>query len=386
MPSRKRNAWCWTFSQQQRGVGFSDSRLGRFQLITQRSCIHVPSRRPWLVLKDLGIVATVLQPILPLPLALQTNMSTTVVEQPSIIPASSPLLKSPAKPQASLGPLQWIFYHIYTVYLFTVRDWKTIMFPVSLFALVAAPAPNLYRWLLGVWWLFINLFHLNVSNQYKSGDEDRMNHPWRPIPAGRITPRNATILRWALLPASFLASVPFGWDVAACNIGLFVTFYFYDNMKGSHHWLIKSACNIPGYGLLEYGATKVMAGGPLDQTGIMSILCSITVVFTTIQTADFADVVGDKAVGRLTMPIHFPEFSRIVTFAGLVAWSTYLASLWQLGLYSAVIFVLWGSWIGYRFYNDRTQRADAFSYVLYNYWILTIHLLPAQSRWKTFSM
>jgi 4-hydroxybenzoate polyprenyltransferase len=255
-----------------------------------------------------------------------------------------------------------------------------------LFALVAAPAPDLYRWLLGVWWLFINLFHLNVSNQYKSGDEDRMNHSWRPIPAGRITTRNATILRWALLPISFLASVPFGWDVAACNIGLFVTFYFYDNMKGSHHWLIKSACNIPGYGLLEYGATKVMgtsqyltkhggtfqakaysiAGGPLDQTGIMSILCSITVVFTTIQTADFADVVGDKAVGRLTMPIHFPEFSRIVTFAGLVAWSTYLASLWQLGLYSALVFVVWGSWIGFRFYHDRTQKADTFSYVLYN--------------------
>jgi 4-hydroxybenzoate polyprenyltransferase len=106
--------------------------------------------------------------------------------------------------------------------------------------------------------MFINLFHINVSNQYKSAEEDSINHAWRPIPAGRISVRNATILRWALLPISLLASIPFGWDLALTNIGLLITIVIYDNFAGAHHWVVKNMLNVSGYALLEYGASRAM--------------------------------------------------------------------------------------------------------------------------------
>jgi hypothetical protein len=114
------------------------------------------------------------------------------------------------------------------------------------------------------------------------------------------------------------------------------------------------------------GFVCLTAGDALDSTAMMSILCSAAVISTTIQAQDFADVVGDKAIGRLTMPIHFPELSRVITLMGIVAWSIYLARLWHLGTISSLGFITFGTWIGARFYLQRTEKADTYSYALYN--------------------
>lgn len=95
-------------------------------------------------------------------------------------------------------------------------------------------------------------------------------------------------------------------------------------------------------------------------------MLSAAVIFTTIQAQDFSDVVGDKAAGRVTLPIYAPEFSRFLTFVALTTWSMILSVFWGIGLLCATVLVSLGAYVGYRYYFWRTQEMDEKSYLIFN--------------------
>lgn len=95
------------------------------------------------------------------------------------------------------------------------------------------PSSPISSSLKAVLWLWSHLLQFNLSNQTANPAEDVRNKPWRPIPSGRISLRNAIILRWlsvlyccilslylrtaSLIPSTFFTGLVvlynfLGWD------------------------------------------------------------------------------------------------------------------------------------------------------------------------------
>ena len=113
----------------------------------------------------------------------------------------------------------------------------------------------------------------------------------------------------------------------------------------------------------------------LDFPGAFSISVITAILATTIQAQDFQDVMGDKAVGRYTLPIAFPNFSRYTPLVTLVMWSLYLTAMWEITTPARVAFTFLGIIVGARYYFWRSTKDDEWSYVLYNVSCFTFHYL-----------
>ncbi|KAJ7643356.1 UbiA prenyltransferase family-domain-containing protein [Mycena polygramma] len=276
--------------------------------------------------------------------------------------------------------------HLYTAVLFTWTDYKTIFVPITAFACAAGPFHSLSNLLQTGVWIWIHLLLCNVSNQAHSKDEDTINRPWRPIPAGRLNESQAVILRWAIASGCVLWSSLYGWDQVVTSLGLLLTTLLYDEGGLSGHVIGKNLCNIGGYVTFEIGATKIIASHRnLDPISITAVLISGVLIFTTIQAQDFSDVEGDAALGRITFPIYAPEFSRSATFGALVGWSTFLSWYWSLGAVSSAVLVLLGLYCGVRYYLWRTIAEDKKSYLVFSVWLTLTHILPLHARTGIFS-
>lgn len=107
-------------------------------------------------------------------------------------------------------------------------------------------------------WVWLHQLMCNVSNQARSRAEDAQNKPWRPLPAGRITERQAIRLRWAVVALCLCYSTIHGMDLAIVTLGLLTTTFLYDEVGLSGHYIGKNLCNIGGYTSLELGTTKLM--------------------------------------------------------------------------------------------------------------------------------
>ncbi len=104
----------------------------------------------------------------------------------------------------------------------------------------------------------------------------------------------------------------------------------------------------------------------MDFVSVTAVIISGILIFTTIQAQDFPDVEGDKALGRMTFPIYAPEFSRAFTLFATIAWSMFLSWFWGVGPVSAAFLVIFGSYVGLRYYRWRTLEADKRSYLIFN--------------------
>ncbi|KAI0708433.1 UbiA prenyltransferase family [Earliella scabrosa] len=273
-----------------------------------------------------------------------------------------------------------VTYSLYTLYLFTCSDFKTVVIPVTLFGTLAAPvgadthyiAPRLI-------WVWSNLLQVTVSNQSSSPDEDRVNKPWRPIPAGRISQEHARRLRWILAPTclvlSIICYVPWeGAVIAMANIA-------YQDFHFDAHWFPRNVCNALAYAAFNAGASRVMVGEyPVlntSQTSLKAQVLNALLILTTIQVQDFQDVDGDRATGRMTLPIAYPWASRLSISLILPAWSIFLSLFWNVGFLSSAVLVSLGAYVGAQLYsNRRTPTRDADMYRIYNVWLSFVHAIP----------
>ncbi|KAI0746376.1 UbiA prenyltransferase family [Daedaleopsis nitida] len=278
--------------------------------------------------------------------------------------------------------LRSVVFHSQTAILFTRSDMKTLLIPVSAFACAVAPVHSVPRLLLGIVWTWCHQLMCNVSNQSWSGSaEDAMNKPWRPLPAGRITQRQARIVRWVTVGICLLLSSYMWLDLLPVTLGLVLTTVVYDELGMSGHYIGKNICNIGGYATIEMGATKLMGvTRDLDSVSMLAVFLSGAVIMTTIQAQDFADVEGDAALGRVTLPIYAPEFSRVLTLCTLVAWSIALSVVWGIGPLYGGIFIALGAYVGWRFYCLRSPADDCWTYVIYNIWLTAAHIMPVHAR------
>ncbi|KAG1867039.1 UbiA prenyltransferase family [Suillus tomentosus] len=271
--------------------------------------------------------------------------------------------------------------HFETAWLFTRSDFKTTIFPVMIFAIVVSPRHNMLALFYALCWLWFHVFQFNVSNQSYSVHEDLLNKPWRPVPSGRISVKDSRALCWALVVFCLGLSSLFGLNVVITSGVWTVLVVVYNDLLLDHNPISKNLCNAGGYVALELGPLLIMSrGSSLDGTSIKALSCSALVILLTIHAQDFADVNGDRKLGRRTLPIIAPEGSRIYMLCALPLFSFALASVWSLGPLSSLIFVSMGSWVGIRYYLFRDEIRDQSNYRLYNVWLMGVHILPATVR------
>ncbi|KAG2102859.1 UbiA prenyltransferase family-domain-containing protein [Suillus discolor] len=272
-------------------------------------------------------------------------------------------------------------HHLETAWLFTRSDFKTIIFPVMIFATVVSPRHNVLALFCALCWLWFHLFQFNASNQSYSVHEDLLNKPWRPVASGRISVKDSRALRWALAVFCSGLSFLFGLNVVITSGVYTVLVVMHDDFLLGHHPIFKNLCNVGGYVTLELGSLLILSReSSLDGTSIKALSCSALVIFLTVHAQDFADVNGDRRSGRRTLPIIAPEGSRIYMLCALPLSSFALASVWSLGPLSSLLFVSMSSWVGIRYYLFRDEICDQANYRLYNIWIMGVHFLSANVR------
>ncbi|THH28542.1 hypothetical protein EUX98_g5644 [Antrodiella citrinella] len=261
-----------------------------------------------------------------------------------------------------------LLFHAETLHLFVKSDYKTTVVPITLFAIAAAPDLQLAHTHHTLAWVWIHILQFDVSNQIVGVEEDRQNKADRPIPAGRISMEEATVLRWVLVPICLLYSLSYGIETLWASIFLSMLTVFYNEL-GAHAgvWVLRNCTNALGYASFEMGATLIASGRQkLDTTALLSIIISAGILATTYQAQDMKDIHGDRAIGRHTLPIVLPKVARPSILIGLAVWSLGLAVLWKLDVITALLFMSIGLFTGCRFFLRKSIPDDQISFYWYN--------------------
>jgi hypothetical protein len=99
---------------------------------------------------------------------------------------------------------------------------------------------------------------------------------------------------------------------------------------------------------------------------MLSIAVNALIILTTIHAQDFCDEIGDRHQGRQTLPIVWPEASRIAILTMTLSWSYGLLWTSVINPLYATAFFGSGVLVGMRFYFQRDVESDRLSYAYYN--------------------
>jgi 4-hydroxybenzoate polyprenyltransferase len=140
----------------------------------------------------------------------------------------------------------------------------------------------------------------------------------------------------------------------------------------------------PSSTVLNENLTLMLGQSKMSARTTISFAINALVILSTIHAQDFRDEVGDKLMGRRTLPIVWPEASRIGILIMLTTWSVGLS--WACGLASpfSVPFCALAFFIGLRFFRKRTADADKRSYRYYNVRILVTQAMRDIKAQKPF--
>ncbi len=128
----------------------------------------------------------------------------------------------------------------------------------TVFAIATSPDFSFAHLLQACLWTWIHGFLCNVSNQVMSQDEDIINHPWRPLPAGRISQLQAFQLRWLMVALCILWSAVNGRELIPITLSLVFITFLYDELGLSSHPFGKNVCSACAYATFELGVSKIM--------------------------------------------------------------------------------------------------------------------------------
>ncbi|KAI0672058.1 UbiA prenyltransferase family-domain-containing protein [Trametes maxima] len=274
-------------------------------------------------------------------------------------------------PHISVLSRVWAAPH--TAVLFTRSDILTIVVPTLAFSTVSTGDFCLTRILYRFLWVWLNLLQFCISNQTHSIEEDRINKPWRPLPAGRISPKTAGRLRWILLPVCLAISSLDGTVFAACAVLTAATLAHNDRDLGAN-WRTRNLLNAVGYAAFNIGAAFISSAPSYRLRTLLAVqLINSSVILTTIHAQDFKDVDGDRRIGRSTMPIAYPKASRIAVVAFVPAWTLVLCCYWHVSTNFAAAFAISGLYVGVRFARAQTLADDKCAYRCYNVWLCMMH-------------
>lgn len=293
-----------------------------------------------------------------------------------------------------------LLYHTRTIWLFTHSDVKTIIFPSTLFAVICVLSGVVFendmtltaitltrRAIFTALWVWMNLLPFAIENQRQPDSvvEDLKNKPWRPLPASRITSRRAALLMLVFYFLASLSSILLG-GLLQC-LSLICLGFWYNNLRGADSsYIIRQFINACGYVCFTSGAVEVISGCSIASfrlTAHQWFAIIGAVIFTTIQSQDMPDQVGDSIRNRRTAPLVIGDWAARVTIAITVGfWSLFCPAFWQTQTVGFAATICLGMIVTARFLLKRTVEADKTSFRVYNLWIVSLFLLPLFKNWN----
>ena len=109
-----------------------------------------------------------------------------------------------------------------------------------------------------MFWLWLHTLQCDIANQILEPEEDKRNKQDRPLPAGRISGKNAIILRWVLVPTCLMLSACYSVETAYASMALcFFTYIYDEGGYAAGHWLGKNVLNALGLASFEVGACLI---------------------------------------------------------------------------------------------------------------------------------
>ena len=282
--------------------------------------------------------------------------------------------------------------HAWTLVLFTLSDFKTIVFPSLIFALFSAfhfkPDIGLREMLLSTpkttFWIWMNLLAFCIHNQSSPSaiEEDRRNKPWRPLPSGRLDLQRSHVLqRFVYFGVIILAAFLGGFRQTVFLVFLNLCYNQWGGADASV--LSRSLLNCLGLSTYNSGALEVLSGSPalvesrdvLEWQGIIALL-----ILTTIHVQDFEDLEGDLARGRTTLPIWLGDHTaRSWTAITLAFWALAGPAWWNAGYASWALIWAFAGGILKCLLPHKGLRGDKRAFQLWCSWLLCFYALPVIS-------
>ena len=289
------------------------------------------------------------------------------------------------------GFLKAAAFHIYTIWLFTASDMKTIVGPKTIFGTMSAisapvfklqalPLPSMLGRVPSVaFWCWINLLPFAIDNQrqIEAVREDALNKPWRPLPSGRLSATQAMHLMLVLYPIAIAASFRLG----GLNQSIMLIFlgYWYNDCGGADkNCILRNTINGAGFICYTSGAMEVAYRSPIRFTMplVQWFVIIGVVVSTTVHTQDMYDQAGDSARHRRTVPLVVGDLkSRWTIAVSVIFWSWFCPWFWG-DRYGYIAPILLGTAITHRTLARTSVKEDKNTFKLWNLWMVALYSLP----------
>ena len=186
----------------------------------------------------------------------------------------------------------------------------------------------------------------------------------------------------AMLPLVCLVTYSLG-GLLESTIMIALSWMYNDLGGADENFVIRNLINACGFMCYSSGATVVAAGyGQYELNTNASKWLAIVglVVFTTLQMQDMADMEGDAARGRRTLPLVYGESIAQWSIAVAVAfWSIGCPVFWNCGAIGYLASVSVGSLLSVRVIIFRGPHAYRKTWVCWCIWTITIYLQPLLS-------
>ncbi|ESZ93045.1 UbiA prenyltransferase [Sclerotinia borealis F-4128] len=285
--------------------------------------------------------------------------------------------------------------HLYTIWLFPFADLKTIVGPESAFGIFSALSGPILtsnefpkaidivsRLPLVLFWTWITLLPLVIDNQRrpKSIEEDRLNKPWRPIPAGRIS--SILAKRWMQVSYCMALIISYYLETLGQFTGLITLGVLYNEFGwGDNSYVVRNLLNALAFLCYSSGTSLIASNAQLKMEGMMWFVVIGSVVFTTVHTQDMHDQIGDRARERKTVPLVIGDWPARLTIAVFVGfWSLFCPAFWDLSVYGYFAPITFGGVVIVRCIRKREIDDDKVTWLIWNIWIVMLYLLPLCKR------
>lgn len=284
-----------------------------------------------------------------------------------------------------------------TLYLFTASDFHTFAIPTILFGVFGAlsgpilttnPSPSVISTLLliprSLLLTWINLLIFNISNQRTPSavEEDALNKPHRPIPAGRISIDSARRVNLVLVPVVLALSWVAG--VGTHTLILLAFQWMYNDLQGCDEGvLLRNSLIAGGYGMYSYIGLDILIGSEhsLNSKGYAWLAAVTLVMLATQHICDIKDAPGDALRGRRSAPIVLGDaLCRWSVAVPIMLCSIACPAFFALGPVSYTFTIAFGAVVAGRTLFLRDLAADKTTWKLWALWTCSLFVLPLVAR------
>ena len=287
-------------------------------------------------------------------------------------------------------------YHVKTLWLFTFSDFKTIVIPSTIFAILTSlsgpslttkPTVPAFTCILSrlpfiVVWIWLTLLLVDIANQRHPNSvlEDSFNKPWRPLPSNRLSTFEARRLLLVAIPIILAINKIFLPQGFTATVIAIIGSYMYNDLGGADEsFLVRNLMNAAAITCFGAGAALVACGEQTTLNGNaywwLAIIAAI--VTTTMQVQDMEDQEGDRARGRATIPLLWGDRTARHTIAVLVPmWSFVCPAYWDLDVVGFIMPAALGLGIAARTLSLKSVSADEGTWRMWNLWMMALYVLP----------